>query len=98
MGVPRKYLCSVRVKLESLCEQSWMDWADRHVRHLPGEHRHQQAPHATRRPDDRPEGEARGRPALQADAGQRSVLPVNVNRIFYEFHVNVFYQAFVSGI
>jgi hypothetical protein len=63
-------------ELESLCEQSGVDWADRHVRHLPGEHRHQQASHAPRRPDDRPEGEARGQPALQADAGQRSVLPV----------------------
>ena len=50
--------------------KSGMDRADWHVRHLPGEHRHQQTPHATRCTDDRAEGEARGRPALQADAGQ----------------------------
>ncbi len=63
-------------KLESLCEQSGVDWADRDVRHLPGEHRHQQAAHAPRRPDDRSEREARGQPALQADAGQRSLLRI----------------------
>ncbi len=90
----RKFLSSVRLKRESLCEQSGMDWADRYVRHLPGEHRHQQAAHAPRRPDDRPEGEARGQPALQADAGQRTVLPNKRKSNLIRSLPAVFFTAF----